>query len=107
MTKKENQTKENRQILTLANKSIPALALIDVPENASQEDYFEQLKLRLKYLLDHDMAGLLQALYRMDVDEEAVREILSVTQPDNMAAELALLVWERARKKLETRKKYR
>lgn len=98
--------KEHLQILKLAAKALPGDALVPAPENASQEELFGVLKERLKYLLDHDMAGLLQALYRMDVDEQSVGEILSVTHPENLATELALLVWQRAEKKLETRKRY-
>ena len=100
------ETKSPRKILKLASKALPETVLPDLLENARESELFEILKERLRYLLDHDFGGLLQGLYRMDVDEARVKEILSVTQPDNMATELALLMWHRAAQKLETRKKY-
>lgn len=99
--------KENQQILKLATKSLPDPFPGDIPENAPKPELFEFLRKRLHYLLDHDMPGLLQALYRMDVDEGRVKEVLAITHPDNMSTELTLLIWERARQKIETRKKYR
>ncbi len=98
---------ENHQILELATKSLPDPHSRDIPANASQQELFESLRKRLRYLLNHDMPGLLQALYRMDVDEHRVKEVLAISHPDNMSTELGLLLWERAKKKIETRKKYR
>ena len=100
------KNQENRQILELTAKALTGEPIADLPENATQPEYFQLLQKRLKYLLDHNMAGLLQGLYRMDVDEDRVHEILAITHPDNMATELTMLVWERAKKKVETRRKY-
>ena len=72
---------------------------------------FEQLHLMLtrviRHLLDHDFGGLMTALYRIDVQEQKVKEVLELSHPDELAANLAHEVISREKQKAETRIRYR
>ncbi len=55
-------------------------------------------------LLDRDINGLMNVLYRIDVSEEKVRMAFA---GDNPAFDIAGLIIEKELKKVETRRKYR
>ena len=78
--------------------------------DAGVEKPFDRLHLLLievvKYLLDKDFASLMNALYRIDVSEEKVKEILELSQPEELASNLASAIILRERQKVETRLKY-
>lgn len=78
-----------------------------LPESATSID---EVKKRLipviNYLLDKDMSRLLNALYRIDISEPKVKQALTVTDPQNIAPELAELIVQREFQKVLTRKKY-
>lgn len=65
-----------------------------------------ELERIINYLLDHDMERLLQVLYRIDVHEEKVKEVMTTYAVEELAAELAQLVIERLRQKVYYRNKY-
>jgi len=71
---------------------------------------FEALKLHLvrivKYLLDHDMNRLLTILYRIDVGEERVKQLLATSAPDLLAENLADAIIAREKVKVAFRLKY-
>ena len=70
----------------------------------------EDIKTRLEpvigHLLDHEFERLLQVLYRIDVDEDKVREVLTQSTPGKIAREITDLVIERQRQKIITRNWY-
>lgn len=59
---------------------------------------------QISYLLDHNFNRLLNALYRIDIAESDVKQILS---GDDLANKLAKKVIEREKQKVLTRLKYR
>jgi hypothetical protein len=61
----------------------------------------------LQYLLDKDLNKLLNIFYRIDLDERKVKLILSASNPDQIAGDLAELVIQRELQKATTRLKYR
>jgi hypothetical protein len=75
-----------------------------------QMNSFERLKTYVtkivSYLLDKDMNGLLNILYRIDVGEETVKQILATSHPDLLAENLANAIIARERKKAEYKMKY-
>ncbi|MCA6078005.1 hypothetical protein [Fulvivirga sedimenti] len=93
------------QLNQLINKHLPD-SITPLSEETSGEELMEAVRKRLKFLLDTDMERLLHTLYRIDVAENRVREILSSTDPDLIDTALTELVIERIRQKLETRRKY-
>jgi hypothetical protein len=88
--------------LELINKYLP-----DPVEYAvDNETFFKAVRQRIKHLLDTDMERLLHTLYRIDVPESKVREVLAHENPDNIDTAITELIIQRIREKIETRKKY-
>jgi hypothetical protein len=67
----------------------------------------EALIQRITYLIKHDFEKLLWILYRIDVDEKAVTNILADKQNLNPAEAIANLIIQRQIKKAETRLNYK
>ena len=67
----------------------------------------EALSRIISYLLDHDLSKLLQALYRIDVNEQAVKQILATEETSEMSMQIAQLILKRELEKVETRNLYR
>lgn len=72
----------------------------------SWEELVKFLSIHVKYLLDNDMNTLLNILYRIDIPEEKVKQILHYSSPENMSNELAEVIIQRQKQKAETRLKY-
>jgi len=70
------------------------------------EELKRYLESAISELLDKDFNKLLNALYRMDVSEQKVTEILHESPQEQMAQELAAIIIERQLQKVETRRKY-
>ncbi len=91
--------------LRLINKHWPeSIQPVEVSE--CKNGIFEAVRRRLRYLLDNDMERLLHTLYRVDVPENQVREVLSITAPGAIDESLTNLVIRRIEEKIETRRKY-
>lgn len=67
----------------------------------------EELTAIIKYLLDKNFSKLLQAMYRIDIDENKLKAALSSDPPDQVAPNIAVLIIERALQKIDTRRKYK
>jgi len=97
-----------KESLQLAGKD---LALPDGYELESSEDPLgslqEFLAKQIRYMLDNDLNGLLNALYRVDIPEKRVKQILEVTAPGEIADQLAGAVIEREKQKVITRQQYK
>ena len=65
----------------------------------------EFLTHQIKYLLDHDFGRLLNALYRVDISEGTLKQILA--HNDHVARDLARAVIAREKQKVLTRLKHR
>lgn len=80
----------------------------DLPASvATLDELKSKLVPVITYLLDKDMNRLLNALYRIDINETKVKQVLTLGTPGNIATELAALIIERELQKVITRKKYR
>lgn len=89
--------------ITLANQYFD-LSL--TAEDTSYQRILRQLTTHIRYLLDHNFELLLQALYRIDVDEIKFREALELGEPHEVAGNIARLVLDRIVLKAKTRAKY-
>jgi hypothetical protein len=69
-------------------------------------EFEQRLQERLVYLMLNDMEGLLQLLYRIDVNEQKVKAAFAQSTPQDIAPELAKLIIDRMRQKAETRVRY-
>jgi hypothetical protein len=61
----------------------------------------------LSSLLNQDMERLLHAFYRIDLDEQLFKKILTEEAPDNISLKLAQEVIKRELEKVKTRENYR
>lgn len=61
---------------------------------------------RIKFLIDNDFSGFLNAMYRIDIGEEKVKGVLSCDDAQNIPERLALLIIEREKQKVITRQQY-
>ena len=67
----------------------------------------EKLTEVINILLHRDYHRLLNAMYRLDINEKLFREAMSGMHSPNVASRLADLVIDREIEKIKTRKKYR
>lgn len=76
------------------------------PATYLEETFSDQvsasLALRINYLLDHDFSALLNALYRIDIDESQFKKLFEKEDVD-LSEELTSLVLERIKTKLAYR----
>ncbi|MDZ7608394.1 MAG: hypothetical protein U5K79_23045 [Cyclobacteriaceae bacterium] len=70
----------------------------------SLEYLIDWLTKEIGYLIDRDFNTFLNMLYRIDVNEQKVKEAFAGTDP---ARQIAVLIIERERMKVESRKKYK
>lgn len=86
---------------------------LDLPEteinqlqSPQMDELHQYLTLAIRELLDTGFNRLLNALYRIDVSEKKVSEVIHMEAPDEIAPKLATLVIERELQKVHTRRKY-
>ncbi len=92
-----NEMAVTEKIIVLTNK-------LDM-ENAGQLK--EQLVAYINELITNDFSALVQLLYRVDVDEKKLKDLLQQNQLTDAATTIAGLIMERQIKKNETRKKFK
>ena len=66
----------------------------------------EKLTRQIKFMLDEDFQGLLNAMYRIDVEESKFSIALETGNPDDVAENVAILILDRIVRKAKTRLKY-
>jgi hypothetical protein len=98
---------DNKAALQLIQKdlALPA-AEINKQHAPGLEDLHHYLSLAISELLDKDFNRLLNALYRIDINEKKVAETIHMEDPGQIAPGLATLIIERELEKVQTRKKY-
>ena len=77
---------------------------ISLPLTISQEELREKLVAHINYLINHDFEKLVSCLYRMDVNESKIRELLHRNEGENAAALIADLIIQRQLQKIKSRK---
>ncbi|MEO9474940.1 MAG: hypothetical protein ABJG41_05385 [Cyclobacteriaceae bacterium] len=98
--------------IVLAEKSIELIRKdFDLPDGALiAEDpwgqLFDQLKPIIKRMLDGDFNQLLIILYRIDVPENQVKEILEMANPSDLSDEITNAIIARQKQKVILRSKY-
>jgi hypothetical protein len=66
----------------------------------------QNLTRQIKFMLDDDFQGLLNAMYRIDVEEGKFSLALEMGKPDDVAHNVAELILDRIVEKAKTRLKY-
>ena len=78
----------------------------DLPENISEDQLRDVLIKAFAYLVEDDFSKLLQILYRADVDQYKLKELLENTEGKSSAEIIADAYIARQKAKVETWKKY-
>ena len=81
-----------------------------MPVGNSQEEKFKAFRdlliRRIEELAEKDMDKLMWLLYRVDVNEKKLHEVLKKTSPADFSSVIADLIIERQKEKVESRKKF-
>jgi hypothetical protein len=91
------------QALVLANKDFNLE--ISSSEVATVDDLQQILTKLIHHLLDNDFERLVNGLYRIDVNEEKVKQAMA--SQEGVADKIAQLIIEREMQKVISREKYR
>jgi hypothetical protein len=91
---------DSQQLLQLISKHF------DLPENISEQHLRDVLVKTFEYLIEDDFQKLLQVLYRADVDQYKLKELLENTEGKSSAEIIADAYIDRQKAKVEMRKRY-
>ena len=80
---------------------------LEIEAQLNEQQLLALLTKHISRLLDYDFQGLLNAMYRVDVEEAKFKLILSHESPEKLAPSLARLVLDRMMQKAEMRIKYK
>ena len=75
-------------------------------DDLSYDLLLDRLRSQIRYMLDDDFQGLLNAMYRIDVDERKFSLALEMGKPDEVSRNVAELILDRIILKAKTRIKY-
>lgn len=79
---------------------------VEAPQN-SEDELREKLQKRIEYMLTYETDLLMSTLYRLDIDEQKIKQVLlkSIQQP--VAKGLAELVIDRQRQRHHTKQTFK
>ena len=78
---------------------------ISLPDTISLDELKQKLSVRINHLINHDFEKLVFHLYRIDVNEDKLRDLLAQKENEHTAGLIAGLIIERQIQKIESRKK--
>ena len=80
---------------------------IELPDNISMEDLTGAIAIEVNHLIDKNFQKLVGILYRMDVSEPKLKNLLANHPQADAGIIIAQLMIERQLQKIATRKQYR
>lgn len=83
----------------------PLLSVTDV-QLLESNDYKKQLVEKIEDLINNSFLGLIQFLYKIDIDEQRLKELLNSKQTENSAQIIADLFIERQLQKVKSRQQF-
>jgi len=91
----------NKDLIPEINQSLE----ISLPESISMDELKVKLAFHINHLINHDFEKLVFFLYRIDVDETKIKQLLDRTEGENAAGLIADLVIERQLQKIKSRQR--
>lgn len=76
---------------------------LSIPNTASKEDVIGLLAFQIEKLIDSDFGRLVSILYRVDVSEKKLRDMLKQSEGKDAAYLIANLIIERQLQKIKSR----
>jgi hypothetical protein len=77
-----------------------------VEQAANEAELLELIRQLVQELIDQDFEKLLLVLYRLDINEAKVKAAIDMAGPANAPLNIAQLIIEREKQKIDTRAKY-
>ncbi len=96
-------TSVNKELIPEINQSLG----IDLPGSISSEELREKLVLHINHLINHNFEKLVFYLYRIDVNESKMKQLLDQREGENAAGLIADLIIERQMEKIKSRQQFR
>lgn len=87
-------------------ETIEAVLDIRTEEELRNEQLFNQLANELNHLIQHDFSKLITILYRIDVNESKLRELLRANPDKDSGRIIAALLLERQMQKIRLKKEF-
>jgi len=99
----DGDLKKLSELIVLDFNLEPEKELFDI---VHLDELQEKLEKIVAYLLDNDFERLLNAMYRLDIDEEKFKVAITGLSGNSASKEIAKLIINREIRKLQTRIKY-
>jgi hypothetical protein len=96
-------TPVNKELIPEINQSLE----VSLPETISLEELKQKLSLHVNHLINHDFEKLVFYLYRIDVNESNMKQLLDQRDGENAPGLIADLIIERQLQKIKSRQQYR
>lgn len=89
------------------NPSLSIITGIEFPAVISYEEMINKLTSFINDLINHDFSQLVSLLYRIDVPEKKLRQVLDATNGKDAASVIATMIIERQLEKIRSREKFK
>ena len=93
---------ENKELIQSVNSELA----IDLPVNGSFAQLKEQLTQHINHLINTNFEKLIFYLYRIDVHEERMKQLLQQQEGENAASLIAQLIIDRQLQKIKLRAEF-
>lgn len=77
---------------------------IEVNKSATEADLLDALAFEIDKMIQHDFSRLIQLLYRIDISEKKLKDLLNKNKQANAGKLIAHLIIERQKEKIRYRK---
>jgi len=78
-----------------------------LPSGIAEDEFKLRVSAYINHLINHDFEKLIWYLYRIDVDENRVKQLLEAKEGENAAGLIADLIIERQLEKIKSRQQFR
>ena len=95
-------TPANKELIPEINQSLE----ISLPDTISHEELRESLVIHINHLINHDFEKLVFYLYRIDVNESKMKQLLDQREGENAAGLIADLIIVRQLEKIKSRQQF-
>lgn len=89
------------------NSSLSLITGMEFPAVNTSEEVFKKLTTFINHLINDDFSQLVSLLYRIDVSEKKLRQVLDATNGKEAASVIAAMIIERQLEKIHSREKFK
>ena len=92
----------NKDLIPALNDSLE----ISLPDTISMDELKKKMSIHINHLINHDFEKLVFYLYRIDVNEKKMKQLLEQKEGENAAGLITDLIIERQLEKIKFRRKF-